>query len=153
MARLIRSLRAFRELSWAQRGLLAQAWLLLPLTAIGLRVLGFRLVQAALHRTEGATDRRDDLTEAQAVARIVRGAALWSPLHASCLTRSLVLCRLLHRQGLAAELRIGVNKPGGRFEAHAWVEHEGVPLNESQDMERRFAAFDGAVLSGGTGAP
>ena len=153
MARLSRSWRAFGELSWAHRRLLAWTWLLLPLTAIGLRVLGFRRLQALLHRTEGATDRRDDLTEAQATARIVRGAALWSPLHANCLARSVLLCRLLHRQGLAAELRIGVNRPGGRVEAHAWVEHVGKALNESQDLERRFAAFDGAVLSGGTGAP
>jgi hypothetical protein len=61
-----------------------------------------------------------------------------------------VLCRLLRRQGLPATLRIGVAKPDGRLAAHAWVEHGGVALDDSQDVARRFAAFDRALLSEGT---
>ena len=146
MAKLSRSWRTFRALTWAQRGQLAQAWLLLPLVALGLRLFGFRRVQALLLRPAAAAPAREDLPAAQAAARIVHSAARWSPLPASCLARSLVLCRLLRRQGLFADLRIGVAKPNGRFEAHAWVEHLGVVLNDGQDVERRFAAFDRAEL-------
>ena len=149
MARLGRSWRSFRALSWAQRRLLARAWLLLPLTALGLRLFGFRRVQALLLRPAAGTPARDDLPAAQAVARIVQGAARWSPVPASCLVRSLVLCRLLRRQGLTADLRIGVAVPDGRLAAHAWVEHGGVALNDIQDVARRFAAFDRALLSEG----
>ena len=153
MAKSSRSWRTFRALTWAQRGQLAQAWLLLPLAAVGLRLFGFRRLQALLLRPAAAAPARDDLPAAQATARIVHSAARWSPIHASCLARSLVLCRLLRRQGLSATLRIGVAKPDGRFEAHAWVEHAGVALNDSQDVELRFAAFDRAVLSEGINAP
>jgi hypothetical protein len=153
MARLGRFWRAYFGLSRAHRRVLVQAWLLLPLTATGLRLLGFRWAQSVAHPAECAEDRRHDLTEAQAVARLVGVAARRSPLHATCLARSLVLCRLLRRQGLAADLRIGVGKPDGRFSAHAWVEHGGVAVNDSEDVERRFVAFDGPVLSGGINAP
>ncbi len=37
----------------------------------------------------------------------------------------------------------GVRKEQGRFEAHAWVEREGVALNDGSDVNVRFAAFQG----------
>jgi hypothetical protein len=89
-----------------------------------------------------ATAGRTDLAAAHSLARIVHGAANRNPFHPNCLTRSLVLCRLLRRQGLAAGLRLGVAKPGGTFAAHAWVEHGGVALSEADSVAERYASFD-----------
>jgi Transglutaminase-like superfamily len=50
------------------------------------------------------------------------------PTDSSCLTRSLVLARLLSRRGIESSLVIGVSGAGGRFTAHAWVERRGMPL-------------------------
>jgi hypothetical protein len=44
-----------------------------------------------------------------------------------CLTRSVVLVRMLARRGLASTLVIGV-RPAPSFGAHAWVEMRGRPL-------------------------
>lgn len=44
-----------------------------------------------------------------------------------CLTRSLVLIRILARRGIETKLVIGVRADDG-FAAHAWVELDGVPL-------------------------
>ena len=41
-----------------------------------------------------------------------------------CLAKSLTVRKLLAENGHASELWIGV-RPGGPFEGHAWVEHEG----------------------------
>jgi hypothetical protein len=49
------------------------------------------------------------------------------PMDARCLIRSLVLLRLLERRSIRATLQIGVKTPGD-FGAHAWVEHDGVPV-------------------------
>ena len=92
---------------------------------------------------------RTDLPAAQSLARIVHGAALWSPPQANCLPTALILCRLLGRRGLEAELRLGVGKPEGEFAAHAWVEHAGVALGEPENAARTFAALGGASLSNG----
>ncbi len=35
--------------------------------------------------------------------------------------------------GVIADLRIGVKKLDGQFEAHAWLEYEGIVLNDYND--------------------
>jgi hypothetical protein len=116
---------------------------LLPAAALGLRILGFRRTRALLLPGSSAPEARRDLPRAQTAARIVHGAAPWSPLRANCLPRALVLGHLLRRQGLEAELCLGAAKPGGAFAAHAWVEHDGVALAEADDTTIRFAALGG----------
>lgn len=54
------------------------------------------------------------------------------PFDSRCFMRSLVLLRMLARRGVPCRLVIGV-RPG--FEAHAWVEHEGLPLLPTLDYE------------------
>ena len=73
-------------------------------------------------------------------------AARHSPLHTTCLHRSLVLWWLLHRQGIESALRIGVRKQAGQWQAHAWVEYEGIPLHD-QYGPQDFTAFDQAIIS------
>jgi len=148
MTRLRRSWDTWRNLSWDQRRLFVQAWLLLPLTVAALRLFGFRRTQDAL-LGGGHSAGRVNLPAAQAADRILHSACRWSPASANCLVRSLVLCRLLAGRKLAAELCIGVAMPEGRLIAHAWVEHGGVVLNDSQDVGMRFAAFDRTRPSGG----
>jgi hypothetical protein len=61
------------------------------------------------------------------MGRIVEGNLGRLPGDTRCLTRSLVLLRMLARRGIAARLVIGV-KPEPAFTAHAWVELDGHPL-------------------------
>ena len=150
MGRISRSWRAFQSLSWPERRALVRTLALLPLTVASLRVLGFRRTQALLVPDEPSGNPRADLLAAQALARIVHGAAPWSPLPANCLPRALILLRLLRREGLPAELHLGVGKPGGEFSAHAWVEHSGVPLAEPENSARTFAPLDVTSLSNHT---
>jgi len=49
------------------------------------------------------------------------------PTDSRCLTRALVLTRVLARRGIASSLVIGV-KSEPEFGAHAWVELGGLPL-------------------------
>jgi len=145
------------QLSPAERRLLAQALALLPLTAVALRVLGFRRWQATLARLApvgGAADGGDEaalLRQGRTVAHLVDVAARHGVYRASCLPRSLALWWLLRRRGIDGDLRIGVRKEAGRFEAHAWVELRGAVLNDGDDVRERFAAFERAILpAGGT---
>ena len=71
----------------------------------------------------------------------------WKP---RCLTRSLTLARLLKRRGVPFVIRIGLphgmtagpgTDPEG-FSAHAWVEHDGIVLNDRDDVATRHSAFD-----------
>jgi hypothetical protein len=72
---------------------------------------------------------------------MVLAAARHSPVSSTCLERSLSLWWLLARQGIVAQLRIGVRKEGEKFAAHAWVEHEGTAVGEPEDTHVHYAAF------------
>jgi Transglutaminase-like superfamily len=86
------------------------------------------------------------LDRARTSARLVQIAAARGFYRATCLPQSLVLWWLLKRQGMEAELRVGVRKGADRFEAHAWVEHGGVVLLDDADVHERYAAFDRALV-------
>lgn len=51
-------------------------------------------------------------------------------LRGRCLSQSLVLHFLLRKKGISSELKIGVSQRKGKFDAHAWLEKEGVILND-----------------------
>lgn len=83
--------------------------------------------------------------KAQVTARMVQVAARYSPLRLHCLPRSLALWWLLRRDGLGADLRIGVTPKESGLEAHAWVEYKGLALNDHDDLHEQFAPFHGAI--------
>jgi hypothetical protein len=137
----------FRDLTWPQRRLLFLALVLLPMTALGLRLFGFRRTQAVLHEDafSSAKSRDGDLSRAQQTARIVAAAARYGPYRATCLPMTLTLRRLLQGQSIETRLRLGVSKAADRLDAHAWVEYQGAPLIDHWDVHQRYAAFDKAI--------
>jgi hypothetical protein len=138
-------LRQFASLSRSQqRTLLASAaWM--PLFALSLRLLGLARCQSLLYRTP-MRPRLDamPLDQIRAIGTAVNIAARHA-FPARCLTRSLLLVWLLRRRGVRADLRIGVSTAGGSFRAHAWVECDGVPVNDRPDVASEFASFGDIV--------
>jgi hypothetical protein len=152
---LTAKLRKLQQFSWSERLLLLQAFLVLPLIALGVRGFGLRRVytiMANLHPLEPTPDEDSGrllLPRACAIARIVKIAArygLWRP---KCLAQSLALWWFLRRQKIDGDLRIGVQPEGGRLEAHAWVTFQGVVLNDGDDVHLRFAPFAKPIVPGG----
>ena len=140
----------FLALTWLERRCFLIALVFLPITALNLRLFGFRRTRAALARADCTCATPGDiaLSLARQTARMVAAAARYGPYRATCLPISLVLMWLLHRQGIDADLRLGVSKKAPGIEAHAWVELRGLPLIDNQDVNERFAAFDEAVPPG-----
>lgn len=136
------------------RGL--QALLYLPLAAVLLDRWGLQRVQQRLarrspsHRVVSIADARA-LDAARKLAWVVDGTARRGPWKANCLQRSLVLWWFLLRRGIGGEIRIGVRRrpdapPGSRqLDFHAWVELDGVVLNDRTDVREVFATFDRAI--------
>ena len=137
----------FWRLAPFERGLFLRAMLLLAMTGTGLRLVGFRRIQGLLSPVNVAIGKAyspiENAAQALQTARIVAAAARYGPYSANCLPTSLVLRCLLLRQGIQADLRVGVRKDGcGKLDAHAWVEHAGQPLIDGPDVHQRFAPFD-----------
>jgi transglutaminase-like putative cysteine protease len=77
------------------------------------------------------------LEEVRAVQWPLAVAAALYPGRARCLEQSLVLYYLLRRDGIAARYCQGV-KPYP-FQAHAWVEYRGEPINDVAEHAGQFA--------------
>ena len=140
-------LKQLEELTFTEWRVLLSAILLLPMIALVLKSIGFKKTQTFLsnHLTKKpkiSIHEDMQLEEAESVARMVSIAANHGFYSANCLKKSLLTWWLLGRRGIATELKIGVNKETGGFNAHAWVEYRGNVLIDATDIEDRFSAFD-----------
>ena len=136
----------FMALGRAQRCtlLMAAAWL--PVFWLGLRLFGLARFQALLRRVQTPTRRESMTPEAmQALGRLVNAAAIRTIGPDNCLTRSLLLDWLLHRKGVDSRLRIGVRMTQGVLSAHAWVDVDGLPVNDRPDVGLEFPPFGDLV--------
>jgi len=133
------SWRKLLELKAPELRFLAVAFVRVRWVALRLRVQGLATLQQAIGSTPGG-ESPGDLPPAT-VARLVATAARRGPFRVACLPRALALQGLLRERGIPAELRIGVRKEGDLFQAHAWVEHQGVALSEPDRIDERFRAL------------
>jgi len=83
-----------------------------------------------------------DIARALHISRLTAVAAGHGVCQTNCLQRSLALWWLLGRNGIYSELHIGTRIEAGLLNAHAWIETEGVVLNDSSDVRRRYEPFD-----------
>ncbi|MCI0402832.1 MAG: lasso peptide biosynthesis B2 protein [Acidobacteria bacterium] len=86
---------------------------------------------------------------ADRVAHLVDAVYRQLPVEPTCLTRSLVLYRLLRARGIPCQLRIGLRRNQSALEGHAWTEtgRPDAAGAESPDAGRSDAANYEVVLS------
>ena len=125
---LTRKLRKAWALSWAEWRFLLQASGLFIAVEVGLKLLPFKSLLTLLEGrgSVGGEGRCEDRVGFHREARLVEVASRYHVLKPTCLKRALVLYGLLRRKGIAVELVIGATKAGGKLEAHAWLEHQGL---------------------------
>jgi hypothetical protein len=74
---------------------------------------------------------------AEAVAQVSR-----SPYHANCLTHSVFLWFVMQRRDMDCAVRIGLSRRSALLEAHAWVELNGIVINDDADIADYYMVFD-----------
>jgi len=149
-------LQRFSSLDSEARGSFVRAVLLLPLISVSLKIRGFRATQESLLRflahpqqvsQEDSARLLADVERTRLTVRMVNAAVRHAWPNSTCLAKSLALWWLLGRQGIASELRIGARKVQDKFEAHAWVERQGIAVNEPEQLHRHYAPFDETLSS------
>ena len=111
------------------------------MTWLVLRLYGFNFARrvAEFELPLGSTGVDQAAIElAQRYAQLTAIAANHGLYKAKCLHQSLVLCHLLRKQGLPAQIRIGVQPKPQPFQAHAWVVLGNIPLGLSVEEYRPF---------------
>ena len=123
--------------------LLAQIMFSLPFIHLSLRILGFKRTLNILQKLSTNT-RIDDnhsvrqLPQAAEVGQLVNAVA--SRFRMSCLDRSVALWWLLQRQSAPAALYLAAPlEKQAQFEAHAWVECNGIVVNDAPQVRSRYA--------------
>jgi hypothetical protein len=126
---LIRRLRALDRID---RRLVVEAALLLTFVSIALEIVRFPRLRKMLDRYAGVAGRgtlADD--PATRIARSIERSSRHLRLRTTCLVQALAADAMLRRRGIPSILHLGVlgQRPnGGRLEAHAWVESDGVTV-------------------------
>jgi hypothetical protein len=108
-------------------------------------LLQFNHVYASLARLIGHKSQalpEDEPKRVRRARHVIRCLARNGLYGGNCLSNALVLWGLLCRQGIEGDFCIGVRRNAGQFEAHAWVEYQGRPLNATETIYQCFAAFD-----------
>jgi hypothetical protein len=134
-------LRRLRRLSREEARALVHAWWLLLAVDLGLRLLPFSRLEGwfAPEPREGPAAGPPDETAVPRLVWATTAAARHHLYPMRCLPQALCLRWLLGRLGIAAELRIGVERRRGDLRAHAWVECDGRPVGEDFRVADRFA--------------
>ncbi|HKW76708.1 MAG TPA: lasso peptide biosynthesis B2 protein [Terriglobales bacterium] len=148
---MLESLRRFSALDRAAQTVFLRALVMLPLVGLSLKLRGFDATRSRLRKMlspPASWMDADSLNRQIALtAHMVNAADRHGLTHPSCLVKSLTLWWLLGRRGITSQLRVGIRKEGGKLEAHAWVEREGMALNEPEERHHHYAAFDKALAS------
>ena len=130
------------QLPAAERRVALGLLLLLPVIDVSLRILGLQRSWAWLAWWTPAADSVVDshalaaATRVADLARAVGNRSLWPT---SCLRQALAVWLLLRRRHLPAELKIGVTRREPPFQAHAWVDLNGVALDPEAAAHSAFS--------------
>lgn len=78
---------------------------------------------------------------AREAARIVSIAAGHGVYRATCLRKSMLVWWFLRREGIQSRICFGVRMTDRLLEAHAWVEWDGIVLNDSIHVSQGYKAL------------
>jgi hypothetical protein len=136
-------LRAFRTLSGTDRRLLIEACIRILVARVALKLLPFaRVISLLVAPNHGGAPADQALI--RRVRWAIETAARHLPLSLTCLPQAFAALGMLQARGLAPQMHYGVAacKAGG-FEAHAWVELEGMPVVGQREAPRfeRLTSF------------
>lgn len=116
---------------------------LLHLTSLSLRLLGYERTRALHARLagHGPVHTRDPWPDIHCYGPLITDLGTRGRIRALCLARSLALQTILRRRGIATHLCFGVTAPRD-FQAHAWLEIDGRPINDSENVAARYRPLD-----------
>lgn len=134
-----------RQLSLLDWLILAEAWWLLLFFYLAIRRMSFeRLLNPSLPISEKAPNSSHALIIAQRLQRLIGFASRLHPMPMTCLVKSLTLQKMLSGQNISAQVKIGAQKIQAVMAAHAWVEIDGKPIGEADDVSQKFHVLESA---------
>jgi hypothetical protein len=150
---LIDDLRKFSSRSWQERGLFAEAFVLLGVMRAAIVLFPFRKITAHLGLAPGASPEVSEsalCVKPTDIGWAVQAAAARTPWQSACLVQALTGMVMLGRRGINATLYLGVARDESGAEAmaaHAWLRCGDNILTGAGGIER-FSAISSFSRSG-----
>ena len=137
-----RRIKRFLALSGKDRLALLFYGVRVPVYQLALKALGYERFQRIFisSRTGGKTPR--SIQHAKHQGQLVNMAVGAIAGGDNCLLRSVILSRHLTKRGYAPEVIFGTRKDGSTFQAHSWVEVDGIVINDRADISQSHAIFE-----------
>jgi len=107
----------------------AECFAAICVARIALRLFPSRMLARACAAVSNNSAHIDAISIANEFHRVVAS----HPLSTNCLHRAIALQSVLRRRGASATLRIGVRRVEPMLPGHAWVEVDGVALEQAND--------------------
>jgi len=124
----------------ARAGSVAVAWIALFVADAVMRCAGFPALHGFVRRFPRRGKARFDPDLQRGVCSAVNRAAALYFRRVRCLQRSAAAACVLRLHGIPAEMVIAVQKMP--FRAHAWVECDGVVVNDRSEVQQRFVVLE-----------
>jgi hypothetical protein len=136
----------FITLPFRDKRILVSAAVRLVLIATMLRLLGFRQASRVIGGMEAKGRVKDQelsltISTAYQTNRMLLVASRQLPIETNCLSRSMTLCWLLRASRVPCKLCFGAKREGAHLKAHAWVEVEGIVVNDQPDVASTYPSF------------
>lgn len=132
----------WQALGFHEKRCLLSMFVLLPLISAMLRLFGFRRSHDWLLKSSQkpayATADSKTIAASERLAYLASIAGRRGAVTATCLRQAMLLQWWLRRRGLDAKLKLGARLQEGQFDAHAWVELEGIALGQTEMNHRAF---------------
>jgi len=140
---MLHKLRNALQLSPTDWLLFFRAWFWLLVFDLGLRTRPFPKLQAYASQVSDPPALSPEETESMLnKPRVAVDHARYNHLYPmTCLRRSLALQKMLARQGIPVELKIGVRKDDGQLSGHAWLEYQGKTIGEPEKIAEEYNAL------------
>lgn len=139
------STRKWLSLTWAERSALVEALWEVSITAVQLKRGKYELGVSASEARAPSLIKENTPVNPNRLAQLVEAVGRRVPWEVHCLNRSIALTKMLRRREMAPLVRLGVRRSDGTLQFHAWVELDGVVVNDRRDIASNFAPFPGNV--------
>ncbi len=120
--------------------LVVKSWMLLLYLEVIMHLRDFKVLHALVHEEPVRPVEEAKSLSAESLCRAVDLACVFYLKPVLCLQRSAVATLLLRRSGWSAEMLIGVQLLP--FRSHAWVEVNGVAVNDRPYMREIYQVLD-----------
>ena len=139
-----------QKLSLSDWFTLTEAWWRLIFFHFALFVTSYDRLDNSTRAADSSTRRETRAqagAEAERLHKLIHYAAQIHLIPMTCLVKSLTLKKMLSKQNIPAQIRIGVHKDQGILRAHAWVEVGKTPIGEADNVAEKFNIFAAANLN------